>query len=84
MKIWPVQDAKARFSQLLEDCLNEGPQIVSRRGTESAVLVSMEEWNRLSQRAPRSLKDILLSSPGKGELTLPSRGNARRRQPPVL
>lgn len=82
MKVWPVQDAKARFSQLLESCLTEGPQVVSRRGAHAAVLVSMDEWSRLSQRAPRSLKEILLSASGKGELELPARGGARRRRPP--
>lgn len=32
MQDWPVQDAKARFSELLEACVNEGPQLVTRRG----------------------------------------------------
>jgi len=41
---WPVQDAKARFSELLEASLSEGPQIVTRRGIETAVLVPFEEW----------------------------------------
>ena len=31
-KTWQVQDAKARFSELLETSLSEGPQIVTRRG----------------------------------------------------
>jgi prevent-host-death family protein len=33
MKFWPAQDAKARFSELLDTCQREGPQLVSRRGT---------------------------------------------------
>ena len=44
---WPVADAKARFSELLDAAVNEGPQIVSRRGVETAVVVPMEEWKRL-------------------------------------
>ena len=39
MHIWPVQDAKARFSEFLDTCLEDGPQVVSRRGIEAAVLV---------------------------------------------
>ena len=39
MKTWPVQDAKARFSELIETCLREGPQLVTRRGLETAVVV---------------------------------------------
>jgi hypothetical protein len=36
MQIWPVQDAKARFSELLDTCLKDGPQMVARRGAETA------------------------------------------------
>lgn len=36
---WPVQEAKARFSEFLEASLTEGPQLVTRRGVEAAVLV---------------------------------------------
>ena len=45
--IWQVQDAKARFSKLLETSLAEGPQIVTKRGVETAVLVPIEQWRRL-------------------------------------
>jgi prevent-host-death family protein len=39
MKAWPVHDAKARFSELLDRCLREGPQLVTRRGEQAAALV---------------------------------------------
>ena len=58
---WPVQDAKARFSELLEASLNEGPQIVTRRGVETAVLVPFEEWRRLQSSARPTLKELLLA-----------------------
>ena len=61
MKTWPVQDAKARFSELLETCLREGPQLVTRRGEKAAVLVPVEEWERLSRSKPMSLKEWLLA-----------------------
>ena len=48
MHVWPVQDARARFSELLDTCLKDGPQVVARRGTEAAVLVPIEEWRRCS------------------------------------
>ena len=44
---WPVQDAKARFSELLDTAIAEGPQIVTRRGAETAVLVPIEHWRKL-------------------------------------
>ncbi|HVZ00434.1 MAG TPA: type II toxin-antitoxin system Phd/YefM family antitoxin [Dongiaceae bacterium] len=43
-KPWPVQDAKARFSALPETCLREGPQVVTKRGSETAVLVPAKDW----------------------------------------
>jgi antitoxin Phd len=44
MKSWPVQDAKARFSELLDTCLKEGPQMVTKRGADAAVLASVSDW----------------------------------------
>lgn len=84
MNTWPVQDAKARFSELLDACVSEGPQIVTRRGTETAVLVPITEWKRLRDAARPSLKELLLSASGRGDLALPARGSARRRSPATL
>jgi len=81
---WPVQDAKARFSQFLETCLAEGPQMVTRRGTEAAVLVSADEWRRLQAAARPSLKELLMSNQARAETLVPSRGRARRRTPAAL
>ncbi|MBV8605532.1 MAG: type II toxin-antitoxin system Phd/YefM family antitoxin [Pelomonas sp.] len=80
MESWPVQDAKARFSEFLDACLTEGPQIVSRRGVAAAVLIPVQEWRRLQQAARPSLKQLLLSDEGRVELILPERGKARRRK----
>jgi antitoxin Phd len=57
---WPVQDAKARFSEFLDACIANGPQLVTRRGTQAAVLVPYEQWQRMSQQAQPTLKDWLL------------------------
>jgi antitoxin Phd len=84
MKNWPVQDAKARFSELLETCLNDGPQVVTKRGTSAAVLVPISEWERLLRTARPTLKELLLSDTPRGELNVPKRGGKRRRQPRVL
>jgi prevent-host-death family protein len=84
MQSWPVQDAKARFSQFLETCLTEGPQMVTRRGREAAVLVSAEEWRRLQATARPSLKELLMSNQARTETLVPARGRARRRAPAVL
>lgn len=79
MHTWPVQDAKARFSELLDACISEGPQIVTKRGVETAVLVPVEEWRRLQSSARPSLKALLLSDTARTDLVIPHRGTARRR-----
>ena len=58
MRQWQVQDAKARFSEMLDASLEEGPQLVSRRGEPKAVLISVDEWERLQKRTKPSLRDI--------------------------
>ncbi|SFP39075.1 type II toxin-antitoxin system Phd/YefM family antitoxin [Variovorax sp. 770b2] len=80
MKTWPVQDAKARFSEFLEACLNDGPQMVTKRGAEAAVLVPAAEWRRLHETARPSLKELLLSEQARTEFLVPRRGAARRRR----
>ena len=84
MDAWPVQDAKARFSELLDACVNEGPQLVTRRGAETAVLVPIAEWKRLNQAARPSLKTLLLSDVDRADFKVPKRGSARRRSAPIL
>lgn len=84
MHTWPIQDAKARFSELVETCLAEGPQVVTKRGTEAAVLVPIDEWRRLQAAARPSIKTLLLAETARAELVLPQRGQARRRPPPAL
>ena len=51
----------ARFSELLDACQRDGPQVVSRRGTETAVLVPIAQWRHLQAAARPSLKDLFLA-----------------------
>jgi antitoxin Phd len=81
MKTWQVHDAKARFSELLNAARSEGPQVVLRRGQEAAVLVSMEEWRRMSAKPQVTIKEWLMSDVGRGELNILDRKNYRRRKP---
>lgn len=80
MQTWPVQDAKARFSEFLDACLSDGPQMVTRRGAAAAVLIPVQEWQRLQSSAQPSLKALLLSEQARNDLTVPMRGLARRRR----
>ena len=81
MRQWPVQDAKAHFSEMLETCLAEGPQIVSKRGEAKAVLVPLVEWEYLQKRVGRDVKDILLAPEARYEFDIPPRGVWGRRKP---
>ncbi len=85
MQSWPVKEATARFSEFLAACLAEGPQVVTKRGTEAAVLVRVDVWRRLQASAGPSLKDLLLSDEGRtDDLSIPARGQGRRQATPAL
>jgi antitoxin Phd len=81
MSSWPVQDAKARFSEFLEASIKNGPQIVTRRGTEAAVLVPIADWRRLQEAARPSLKKLLLAPAPRHADLARSRCPFRRRAP---
>ena len=80
--VWQVQDAKARFSELLATSLAEGPQIVTKRGVETAVLVPIEQWRRLEKMAKPNLKELLLAPEPRTEALVPPRRELRKRAAP--
>ena len=81
---WPVQDAKARFSELLDTALSEGPQIVTKRGVETAVVLPIEQWRRLEQMTKPDLKALLLAPDARTDDLTPPRRQHRRRQPSTV
>lgn len=83
MASWQVQDAKARFSEFLDTTLKKGPQIVTRRGIETAVMVPIEEWKRLQAAARPSLKELLLGPGPRFENLVPPRRKPLRHRPVV-
>lgn len=62
---WQLQDAKNRFSEVVEQALHAGPQTVTRRGEEVVVVVAIETWRRLAGLGP-SLKAHLRAAPLDG------------------
>ena len=62
---WPVVEAKARFSELIDRAINEGPQTVTRKGRAAVVVVAAEEWAKKVKRKG-SLLEFLLNSPLRG------------------
>jgi antitoxin Phd len=79
MSSWQVQDAKARFSEFLNATIKKGPQVVTRRGVEMAVLLPIEEWHRLQERSLRNLKSLLLEPRVRFEKLILERGHLKRR-----
>lgn len=83
-RTWQVQEAKARFSELLQTSLSEGPQIVTYRGVETAVVVPIEQWRRMERATRRDIKDWLLAPEARTETLLPAREHFVRRTPPIF
>lgn len=59
---WRVQDAKSRFSEVLERAQTEGPQTITRHGRERAVVLSIENYRALMAHQP-DFKAYLLGGP---------------------
>ena len=59
---WALQEAKNRFSELVEQALHDGPQVVTRRGKETVVVLSVEAFHKLTAKQ-ESLVTFLRNSP---------------------
>ena len=84
MKSWPVQDAKARFSELVEATVKDGPQLVTKRGVATVVVVPIELWEKLQLSARPTLKALLMADEPRAAIVLPPRHARRRRSPVAL
>ncbi|HVV93674.1 MAG TPA: type II toxin-antitoxin system Phd/YefM family antitoxin [Hyphomicrobiales bacterium] len=62
MATWQVQDAKARLTELIERAHTEGPQTITRHGAERAVVLSVEDFRKLTAHKP-DFKTYLLGGP---------------------
>ncbi len=79
---WQLQDAKNKFSELVDRAIDGEAQVVTRRGKRAAVLVSAEEYARLKGGATKGATDFvqhLLSAP-KGDFRAPKRGKPKLRK----
>lgn len=64
-RTWQIQEAKNKLSEVVDEAANSGPQIITRRGVEIAVVVSYEEYARM-QHAQTRLSDFFRQSPLTG------------------
>jgi prevent-host-death family protein len=81
MRVWKLEDAKNRFSELVREAIADGPQRVTRSGKSAVVVMSARDYERLT--APENLVEFLRDSPfgeaiAEGELDLERSGDAGR------
>jgi prevent-host-death family protein len=62
MAKWQVQEAKTHFSELIDEANKKGPQIITRHGSEHAVVLSITDYRSLTVQR-ENLKDYLLGGP---------------------
>lgn len=77
MAEWRVQQAKARFSELVERARTEGPQTITRHGRERAVLLSIEDYRALLSRQP-DVRVLLLGGPRVDDFGIQRDSDGRR------
>lgn len=79
---WQLQAAKAQFSELVDRAASGAPQIVTRRGEELVVVVSVKAWAELEARARPSIKEWLLAPDARTDDLVPPRRPLHRRPSP--
>jgi antitoxin Phd len=82
MSKWQMQDAKAKFAEVLDKAAGEGPQVITRRGQDAAVIVSAATWREIERRARPTIIDLLLSDEARSDDLTPPRRTRRRRPAP--
>lgn len=78
MKKWQLQEAKAKLSEVIDTAKKQGPQVITQRGVETAVVLPIDEWKKLQTRP--NLLEVLINGP-KFDFPLPERGKLRMRKP---
>ena len=68
--IWKLEDAKARFSEVVRRARDGAPQHVTVRGEEAVVIVDAAEWKRLTGSLKRQPLTEFLRETGLGELPI--------------
>ena len=80
---WQLQEAKNRFSEVVDEAIENGPQVITRRGVETAILLSIEDYRKMAMDAT-SITEFFRNSPLVGEDLDLSRDQSPIRAEPVL
>ncbi len=73
---WKLQDAKARFREVVDRALHDGPRVVTRHGENAVVIVAYRDF--IGAEPVQDFKDFLMSIPRVGLEIKPSRARPRR------
>lgn len=65
-RVWQLQEAKSKFSKVVEEAIARGPQVITRRGVETAVVLSYDDYRSLLLKR-KSLSTFFRESPLVGE-----------------
>jgi len=77
---WSLQDAKARFSEVVRQSLETGPQLVTKNGEDAVIIISVRDFNRATRPKSESVARVLARSPlAQAELELARPRDAGRR-----
>jgi prevent-host-death family protein len=80
---WQLQEAKNRFSEVVDEAIERGPQMITRRGVETAVVLSVADYRKMVQGAG-SITEFFRNSPLVGEDLDLSRDQSPIRAEPAL
>ncbi len=61
-RTWQLQEAKNKLSQVVDDALNDGPQIITRRGVEVVIVIAYDQFKKM-KFSEQKLSDFFRSSP---------------------
>jgi prevent-host-death family protein len=78
-RTWTVAQAKARFSEVLDQARSQGPQVITKHGRDAAVIVAAADWRRRTRRVG-TLAEFFARSPLRGSGLRTERIRARLRR----
>ena len=76
---WTVAEAKAKFSEVIDRAESTGPQVITRSGRKTVVIVSADEWDRKTKRVG-NLAEFFAESPLRGSRVNIKRSKERARK----
>ena len=65
MHTWPLQEAKSRFSEVVDSALKEGPQMVTGQGEQAVVIMAANDYHRMSGTTPNLLESLFHAPRGE-------------------